>query len=354
MIDALKEGAASSIAAVHFLNIVQFPSTNPHLRRPVWWAWRETTPRLAFRPYTWSSYPLRSIAVTVPDPVLQFRGELAESFGPLDWLPIPNGKIHRFHVPGDRAGSRNGWYVLRLDGIACGVFGSWKVHGSRIWSSRQPIDQHEAQQIRLNIKQARRQRDAEQHLRQQAAAENARRLWCEAHPADPKHPYLLAKRVSPYNLRQRGDVLLVPLLHNGLLMNLQRIYPDSSKRFLFGGMVKGCYSLIGTIAPDLPLFICEGWATGATIHADTGGAVACAMNAGNLLNVGQRLKRQRPEIALIVAGDDDRKTEGNPGRTAANKTAAALGAGVVMPPWSGAEPLDLSDFNDLANWRAEQ
>ncbi len=288
------------------------------------------------------------------DCVSQYRDALQSVFGPLDWLPIPDGIIHRFHVPGDKPGSKNGWYVLFADGIASGMFGSWRAGGSRTWSSRQPADQHEARQIALRIEQARRQREAEQHQRQQATAEYANRVWRTACRADPEHPYLVAKRVRAYGLRQLGDVLLVPLLCDGVLVNLQRIYPDGSKRFLSGGMVKGCCSLIGTITSGQPLYICEGRATAATIHADTGAAVACAMNAGNLLEVGQRMKRQHPEVALIFAGDDDRQTEGNPGRTAANKAAAALGAGVVMPPWSGAEPMDLSDFNDLANWRAAQ
>ena len=78
------------------------------------------------------------------------------------------------------------------------------------------------------------------------------------------------------------------------------------------------------------------------------------MNAGNLLPAGQRLQRQHPDAVLIVAGDDDRMTDGNPGKTAAIKAAAALGCGLVLPQWSGAEPLTLTDFNDLANWRAVQ
>jgi len=160
--------------------------------------------------------------------------------------------------------------------------------------------------------------------------------------------------VRPYALRQRGDVLLVPLTYGGHLVNLQRIKADGSKHFLFGGMVKGCYSSLGVITPGAPLYVCEGWATAATIHAETGAAVAAAMNAGNLLAVGQRLQRQHSDAVPIVAGDDDRQTEGNPGKTAATKAAATLGCGLVLPPWSGAEPLTLSDFNDLANWRATQ
>ncbi len=133
--------------------------------------------------------------------------------------------------------------------------------------------------------------------------------------------------------------------------NLQRIAADGSKRFLSGSRVKGCYSPIGTLEPDQPLYVCEGWATGATIHEHNGAAVACAMNAGNLLEVGRQLQRHYPDSPLIIAGDDDRQTEGNPGRTAATQAAAVLGCGLVLPPWSGAEPLSLSDFNDLRQWR---
>lgn len=284
------------------------------------------------------------------DSVSLFRDALQCHYGMLDWLPTPDGTIHRFHVPGDKPGTRNGWYWLLLDGIPRGVFGSWKVGGSQTWSSRKPADDLEAQLVAQRIEQARRQREAEQHQRQQAAAQNANRLWNLAQPV-VEHPYLARKQVRAYGLRRYGGLLLVPLTLSGLLVNLQRIYPDGSKRFLRGGMVKGCCSLIGTAQPGLPLYICEGWATGATLHAATGAAVACAMNAGNLLEVGQRVQRQQPEAVLIVAGDDDRMTEGNPGRTAAIKAAATLGCGLIFPPWCGSEPLTLSDFNDLRQWQ---
>lgn len=284
--------------------------------------------------------------------VTQFRQALEGALGPLDWLPIPDSMIHRFRVPGDKPGTLNGWYLLFADGIASGVFGSWKAGGSQTWSSRKPANQSETRMLAERITQARLQRATEQRQRQHAAAQHANRLWRDARRADPAHAYLSSKAVRPYALRQQGDALLVPLVHDGQVVNLQRIYPDGSKRFLCGGMVSACYSPIGLITPGQALYVCEGWATGATLHAETGAAVACAMNAGNLLPVAQRLQRQHRDAVLIIAGDDDRMTEGNPGRTAAIKAAATLGCGLVMPPWQGAEPLSLSDFNDLANWRA--
>ncbi|MGY8822158.1 MAG: toprim domain-containing protein [Pseudomonadales bacterium] len=282
---------------------------------------------------------------------LAFRDALQATFGSLDWLPVADGTIHRFRVPDDKPGTLNGWYVLHLDGIASGAFGSWKAGGSSTWSSRKPADPMEAEFIRQRVEQARHQREAEQHQRQQAAAIEAQRLWNTSAPADPLHPYLSAKGCKSHGLRQRGEVLLVPLYLWRVLVNLQRIAADGDKRFLSGGRVKGCYSPIGTLEPGQPLYVCEGWATGATIHEAKGAAVACAMNAGNLLEVGRHIQRHYPDSTLIIAGDDDRQTEGNPGRTAATQAAAALECGLVLPPWSGAEPPSLSDFNDLRQWR---
>lgn len=285
------------------------------------------------------------------DPVMMFREAMQDVFGQLELLPIPDGMIHRFHVPGDKPGARNGWYVLYLDGIASGAFGSWKASGSSSWSSRRPAGHLEAQLVAQRVEQAKRQREAEQHQRQQTAAAEAIGLWRAAGLADPDHLYLIRKGCQPHILRQHGAELLVPLFMGRQLVNLQRIRPDGTKRFMPGGRVTGCYSPIGRIEPGQPLYICEGWATGATIHEAKGAAVACAMNAGNLLEAGERLRRAYPDTPLIVAGDDDRQTEGNPGRTAANRAAVALGCGLIFPPWSGVEPLSLSDFNDLRQWR---
>ena len=282
--------------------------------------------------------------------VIQFRDAMQAELGPLDLLPEPDGQLHRFHVPGDKQGSLNGWYLLFLDGIASGCFGSWKAAGSYRWSSRAPADHREAEQLRQRIEQARRQREAEQHQRQQAAAEYANRLWRDARRADPGHPYLIAKGARPYALRQRGDVLLVPLTYGGHLVNLQRIKADGSKHFLFGGMVKGCYSSLGVITPGAPLYVCEGWATAATIHAETGSAVAAALNAGNLEPAALALRDKYPDAQIIIAGDDDRQTEGNPGRTAANAAAVAAGGLVVFPEWPPGAPAELTDYNDLATW----
>lgn len=279
-------------------------------------------------------------------------------YGPLDWLPVADGTIHRFRVPDDKPGSLNGWYILYLDGIASGAFGSWKTGGSNTWSSREPADHREAEQVRQRIEQARRLRESERLQRQQKAAQRAAYLWRNARPADPAHPYLVAKRVGPHDLRQRGDELLVPLRNvAGDLVNLQRIGADGSKRFLFGGQVQGAFHLLGQIDPSNTLFICEGFATGATLIEQYRGVygVACAMNAGNLQPLALALRERFAEgLDLLIAGDDDRLTSGNPGRKAANATAVAAACFAVFPEWPANAPDHLTDFNDLQCWIASQ
>ncbi|MNT78696.1 DNA primase TraC [compost metagenome] len=75
------------------------------------------------------------------------------------------------------------------------------------------------------------------------------------------------------------------------------------------------------------------------------------MNSGNLKPVALALRTRYPEQPILIAGDDDRETDGNPGRAAANAAAALVGGQVAFPEWPEDAPADLTDFNDLANWK---
>ena len=50
------------------------------------------------------------------DCVSQFHQTLEAAFGPLNWSPVPDGKIHRFSSPGEGAGSPHNWYWLSRRG----------------------------------------------------------------------------------------------------------------------------------------------------------------------------------------------------------------------------------------------
>jgi putative DNA primase/helicase len=74
----------------------------------------------------------------------------------------------------------------------------------------------------------------------------------------------------------------------GTLHGIQAIGPDGVKWFNTGATVAGHFHLIGT--PAGRLYLCEGYATGATIHEATGAAVAVAFHAGNLKAVAKILR----------------------------------------------------------------
>ena len=66
-------------------------------------------------------------------------------------------------------------------------------------------------------------------------------------------------------------ILLIPLNEvDGKLATLQRVYSNGSKRFIPGGKTKAGHHTIGDVTEAERVLICEGWATGATLHEATG------------------------------------------------------------------------------------
>lgn len=167
----------------------------------------------------------------------------------------------------------------------------------------------------------------------------------ELHPAS--HPYLTDKGVEKHgDLREYRGALVLPLRDgDGVLHSLQFIGTDGSKRFLTGGRVTGCFFSVAD-KPDGPLVICEGFATGSSIFEATGFATVCALNCGNLLAVAQALRAKWPEREIIIAADNDVRTEGNPGLTKASQAAKAIGARLAIPPFADVTTHP-TDFNDL-------
>ena len=266
---------------------------------------------------------------------------------------LPDGRIHRFHVEGDKRGSRNGWYVLNIDGsdVAYGAYGNWKTGEKQTWTLRSENDV-DFDQIRMqeHIVRAKRKFQQQQRDRWEAAQGRASSLWWSAKPAESSHPYLQRKGVKPNGIKQYGDRLVIPLFKDDHIVNIQLIDTSGSKRFLSGGRVKDCYAPVGNLKPGGRIIVCEGWATGCTLHQETGNYILCAMNCHNLLSVAQYAARTFPFNEVLIAGDDDRQTQSNPGRSAARNAAAKLGLQFIIPTWPHDAPAHISDFNDLFNW----
>ncbi len=259
---------------------------------------------------------------------------------------IADGERHRFSSNG-KVNDYAGWYVLHVDGVAAGVFGCWREGITHHWRSKSTsaMTQTERVAYRDRVQSLKALRDSEQAKRNASAAARATK-WFDAEPLCTSHPYLTTKGVQPYDIRQSGDRLLIPLYDStGVLHSLQTITPEGDKWFLPGGRMKGCFHAIGNLAEVL--LICEGYATGASLLEATGHAVAVAFNAGNLETVALELRAQYPDVKIVIAADDDDQTKGNPGMTKARAAAAAVGGYLAVPDFGANRPAKATDFNDL-------
>lgn len=275
----------------------------------------------------------------------QFRATI-ESAG----LEVPehieaDGLLHRFSSNG-RRGDKAGWYVLHSDGIPAGMFGDWRTGISQTWRADigRPLSLQEEASHRATIAAIREARNLALEQGRGDAAAKAQVIWDVSTPAET-FPYLTAKGAKPHGTRIYGARLVVPIYdEGGVIHSLQFIDEDGSKQFLPRGRIAGCFYLIGQHEGAAVLAVCEGFATGATIHEETGYPVAVAFNAGNLLAVAKTMREKFFSLPLLICGDNDRHTPGNPGLTKATEAARAVNARLAVPEFAPGE--EGSDWND--------
>jgi putative DNA primase/helicase len=306
------------------------------------------------------------------DAINQFKQAISNAvLTPPDTI-IADGKIQRFSTNG-KGSDDAGWYILHLDNIPAGSFGDWREHGStQTWCSieRDAQTLEQQKQYATLLKSMQNARHRAKKAEHDAAAELAQTIWAAATPIDDAagHGYLVKKGIQPHGARLidtdaarahcgrlsptlSGPLLVIPMRNAaGELRSLQLITDDGTKRPLTGGEKQGCHYRIDkpdSAAQGGTLIVCEGFATGASIHAATGQPVAVAFDSGNLEAVAKSLRKLYPDGALIVAADDDHQTTGNPGRTAAAGAAKAVGGVMVVPMFPADRPDNATDFNDL-------
>ena len=310
-------------------------------------------------------------------PQVEFAHAL-EGFG-LDLrgkAPIMDGQIHRVPLIGRNGGDLDGAYCGYLDERPAGWMQNFSAGEKHTWLATGHTltkEQVEVQRVEIARKQEERQKMIREQ--QQKTARDAFTEWVGSEYAANDNPYLLAKGVPSYGLREDLDRnLLVPVLNAQKEMRgLQFIAPDGEKRFMYGMEKSGNFHMIGDYGLDQPgvtpfddkgrnlaqgeILLAEGYATGATLHMATEKPVAVAFDAGNLEPVAKALREQFPNAAITICADNDhqhtRKTpEGtelwNKGVVLAQEAAKAVGGKVVAPLFNEEERArGLTDFNDL-------
>lgn len=263
-----------------------------------------------------------------------------QSFG-LEFADAPmfDGKIKRVKCRGSKG--RNGWYVGKeLSGKIYCTFGDWSTGEINKYAPDKGVSSTQNNIVWAELIRESERAEAQRHAEARIAAQ---KIIDKCAPADKAHPYLTKKGIKPLGALQIGGQLIIPMYQpGGILTGYQSINESGDKRYLTGTEKKGaCHVIQGSMAR---VCICEGFATGASIHEATGLQVFVAMDAGNMVHVAREAAK-RYENILVCADNDHAKEaqgKGNAGITAAKAILAELGINYVSPPG-----IDGTDFNDL-------
>jgi putative DNA primase/helicase len=292
--------------------------------------------------------------------------------------PALDGKIHRF----DRDGKKNAWFWgVQLHATKSGQpyiiakVGDWKTDEEFDFRSNVAFNREDKKIIASRIKEAQEKAEAAKSALHADAAEIAGAIFAGARYTELTD-YCKKKQIAElYGARvtnqaaidhQTGRksrpgaaserVLVVPMRDsNGKLWGLQQIHDSGSKYFITGQRKQGCFHVIPEDA-DLnaadTLYICEGFATAASVYQATQGTVIVAFDAGNLLSVCEALRKDHQDKPIILAGDDDvwsRKQDGTPynaGREKGVEAATAVLGRAVFPKFRTDDNRP-TDWNDL-------
>ena len=285
----------------------------------------------------------RPTAASVQDGMLAFVQQQGyECSGPF----IADGKWHDLKDDRLKPGEgRKARYKLYADGCPNAIIHDfvsgetlhWKWSGHLPPSTPLERERQKEEAARRQAECARRQ--ADEDTRKLAAA---LAIYQNASPhIDPDHPYrpkFHGMRL-PW-LRQDGADLYCPVYNwSGGFCGAQRInekkklLPGTKKSGQSGGHflpVVGDWNTAGII------FIPEGLATGAAIHAarqDLNAGVIAAIDAGNLGRVAHTTRQHRPDALIVIAADFDQWKDPltNPGLQAAYRAAKANSACLIWP-----------------------
>ena len=183
-----------------------------------------------------------------------------------------------------------------------------------------------------------------------------KRFWGQEARPCKSHPYLEKMGIGdPGGVRVIGDTLVIPMrTTRDWLVNLQLIDPGGRIEYLPGADVKGTFCAFGSVQRTNTVYICEGWATGWTIHDATASEVFAVFFRSELIPVATRLRGLYPRARLVFCAANQRwahvEQEGlilpNPGVLAAFEASEHVGGQFVVPDFQDLHGRPTS-FNDL-------
>lgn len=296
-----------------------------------------------------------------------------QDYGLRPATPLVVGKRVRCEAENDKAPERTGWYVifehLTSDHrtIYCGAYGDWRQGEKGSWQRIKPkggrLSAEDREVMKKRAEEGQRKAAEAEARKHRTAARRAAAMWKKL-PEKGTSLYVERKRVVAFGLRysKKSGAALVPMrrVKDGQLSGLQVLYPQvqadtgrDKSYWPYGLEKEGAAHIIGPDPePGDVVLVCEGYATGASLHMATNLPTVVCFDAGNLLPVGKALRERYPGRQLLFCADDDWKTviNGKPhntGRIRAENAATVTGGQVVLPVFDNDREERWTDFNDL-------
>lgn len=296
-----------------------------------------------------------------------------QDYGLRPATPLVVGKRVRCEAENDKAPEKTGWYViyehLTSDHrtIYCGAYGDWRQGEKGSWQRIKPkggrLSAEDREVMKKRAEEGQRKAAEAEARKHRTAARRAAAMWKKL-PEKGTSLYVERKRVVAFGLRysKKSGAALVPMrrVKDGQLSGLQVLYPQvqadtgrDKSYWPYGLEKEGAAHIIGPDPePGDVVLVCEGYATGASLHMATNLPTVVCFDAGNLLPVGKALRERYPGRQLLFCADDDWKTviNGKPhntGRIRAENAATVTGGQVVLPVFDNDREERWTDFNDL-------
>jgi len=301
--------------------------------------------------------PDRTLRSGGGDPESEFYDVLTSEGLILNGLPVMDGKRQRVATVEDKDGKKSGVYRGFLDGRPAGWFinyhraeteksvTNWKASGGE-------ADPHVRLHIRAGMRQSQDDAARARAVTYATQTAKAQALFSRLPPADPEHPYLQRKGITPTDdLRQtRNGALVVPFYDvNGTFRTLQYIPPEGEK-YLFTDAPKVGHFLVlgGPLRDGEPILYAEGYATARSLNQASDLPVVMTIDAGNMVNVANVLYARYPNSPHIFMADMDAAKDVYKGMLSAMKAAEHTHGTAIVPEFTPAEVAQgLTDFNDL-------
>lgn len=258
---------------------------------------------------------------------------------------IPDGKYHKFKWDMEDKKPKGSYRVYHTSFGTSIYFKNFKNPDLDFSIDSEELSGPDLAMHKQRIKESQEADAKRQLIVHETVSIRAQELW-KSCGESAIHPYLESKKLKGLwgcRISNVGSTLYIPAVdESGKIWSLQSIDQKGIKMNQKGGRIKGLFHVTKEPLQDGEKFyICEGFATAATLSQDLDLPAACVFSAGNFLESCKSLKLKYPKAKIVLCPDADQV-----GKKKGMQAARKLKLSFVVPEFKSSHP-DYTDWLDL-------